>query len=341
MHDCGYRTGQWQDDARPNWDGDGPRPLAWAAWYPVDAQRDGKRAPMPAQGIFDSGEVYLDLPCADGGPWPVVLLSHGTGGSAESLGWLARTLACRGVVVLAAQHHGNTSLEPYRAEGFLCWWERARDLSCLLTLAASEGPFKEALDLSRVTAIGYSLGAHTALSLGGAITSMDLMLQWQQHAGDQAGGPREFPDLADHIPSLLADSAFFRASWARQGDAFRDARVRAIVAIAPPPPVRAFTPSSVRGIAVPVTILAGGADAEAPFAVGAQWLGEMHPGFVVHNLGDRVGHQAFLSGPSAIGRHAVSELFSGVDDALRREVHRQSIDIVVPVVCGGKEQARA
>ena len=46
--------------------------------------------------------------------------------------WLGRRLAQRGFIALAVNHHGNTGLEVYRAEGFLCLWERARDLSALL-----------------------------------------------------------------------------------------------------------------------------------------------------------------------------------------------------------------
>src|SRR5216684_4504803 len=31
----GLREGRSADSARQNWDGDGPRPLTWAAWYPA------------------------------------------------------------------------------------------------------------------------------------------------------------------------------------------------------------------------------------------------------------------------------------------------------------------
>ncbi|WP_263289375.1 hypothetical protein [Tateyamaria pelophila] len=33
----------------------------------------------------------------------------------------------------------------------------------------------------------------------------------------------------------------FRTSWARQGDDFNDSRITSVVALAPPPPVWAFT----------------------------------------------------------------------------------------------------
>lgn len=328
MHPCGYRTGLWLDATRPDWDNIGPRPLSWAAWYPVTRTAAEEAAPLTAHGIFDLGAVYPNRPLAAGGPWPVVLLSHGTGGSAESLGWLARALACRGAVVLAAQHHGNTSQEPYRAEGFLCWWERARDLSALLNLCVTTQHWcREALDLDRVSAVGYSLGAHTALSLGGAITSMSLLVQWQNATASAVRGPREFPDLADRIPLLLERSEVFRASWARQGDDHRDPRVGAIVAIAPPPPVRALTPDSLRAIDMPVTLIAGGADAEAPASIGAEWLQATHPGFALHDVGSTVGHHAFLGLPSVIGRFECPELFTDAAGVMRSDVHRNVVQI--------------
>jgi hypothetical protein len=47
------------------------------------------------------------------------ILSYGTGGSAEGMGWLGQRLACLGYICIGVNHHGNTAIEPYRAEG-LC-----------------------------------------------------------------------------------------------------------------------------------------------------------------------------------------------------------------------------
>jgi predicted dienelactone hydrolase len=55
-----------------------------------------------------------------------VLLSHGPGGAASDLGWLAETLARAGYAVAGVDHHGNTSTEPYVAEGFAFIWEQAQ-----------------------------------------------------------------------------------------------------------------------------------------------------------------------------------------------------------------------
>lgn len=62
---CGYRTGVFADTTRPNWDGTGPRPLAWSAWYPV--AMPGDRLMLISHGLFDLGPVCLDQPVAGEG----------------------------------------------------------------------------------------------------------------------------------------------------------------------------------------------------------------------------------------------------------------------------------
>ena len=159
MYQVGYRSGLLFDRARRDWDDAGPRPVFWSAWYPVDG---GVPAALPGQ-FFASGLVCGDAPLAEGGPFPVILLSHGTGGAPEGLGWLAHALAGAGCIVIGPHHHGNTGREPYRAEGFLCWWERAPDLSFALRALAQDGPFAGQMDLGRVDAIGFSLGGMPCL----------------------------------------------------------------------------------------------------------------------------------------------------------------------------------
>ncbi|MEM9812443.1 MAG: dienelactone hydrolase, partial [Pseudomonadota bacterium] len=81
MWDVGYQTGQLEDNTRPAWDLSGPRPLAWSAWYPADPTPDCSTVRNP---VFDLGEIWSEAPLAKGDAFPVVLLSHGTGGSPES-----------------------------------------------------------------------------------------------------------------------------------------------------------------------------------------------------------------------------------------------------------------
>jgi predicted dienelactone hydrolase len=238
----GYLRGQAADLSRENWAGTGPRPLGWTAWYPTEAEQPEEEVFLGREGaawmtmgkVVTQGELRRQTE-----PFPVVLMSHGTGGSAADLGWLGIRLAAKGFVVLGVDHHGNTAVEPFRPEGFLCWWERARDLSIVLDLLAELEPFQGRLDFGKVFAAGFSLGGYTVLSLGGAITHMRLFSDWMTARGITRG-PREFPDIASHVAPLLERSRVFRASWERPSQSYRDARVKAILSCAPAPTVRAF-----------------------------------------------------------------------------------------------------
>ncbi|WP_299408211.1 hypothetical protein [uncultured Roseobacter sp.] len=329
MAACGYRTGKIHDPARSNWQNSGDRPIAWSAWYPIEGHKDAERA----EGhFFDLGHVIRNADLAGKARLPVVLLSHGTGGTAESLGWLARFLACKGHVVIGANHHGNTGLEPYDAAGFLCWWERAADLSLLLTSLSTTGFFANRFDDNHVSAIGFSLGAHTVLALGGARTSLTTFDAWRRANTIVDSGPAEFPDVADQIPVLEKTSEAFRRSWARHGEDFSDSRIGTLAAIAPAPPIRSFTPQTIAALKLPVTVLTGGADLEAPSAQCADWLMRQNKSFQRYDLGQNVGHYTFLSPPSDKSLVGKIDVFSDHKDVDRKQVHRAAADIVLAAI---------
>lgn len=321
---CGYRTGQHYDSTRANWSNDGPRPLIWSAWYPTYPET--RAAPVRGQaGLFDLGKVGVEAPFAASGAVPVVLLSHGTGGTAESLGWLAGALAHQGWVVLGANHHGNTGLEPYRAEGFLCWWERAKDLSVLLRELQRNGPFAGRLDLKRVVAVGFSLGAHTALCLAGARCDVARFERWAKDQGSDGRGPREFPHAPAALPHLLHTSQAFKRSWQAQSDLYRDPLVGAVYGLAPPPPVQGFDLRNLAALSLPVRLVASEGDREAPFQIGAKWLQEQNPQFELRLFGKDVGHYAYLGLPADPRQKDQLELFVDPPCFDRQAFHREII----------------
>ncbi|MEH2475011.1 putative dienelactone hydrolase [Nitrobacteraceae bacterium AZCC 2161] len=233
--------------------------------------------------------------------YPVVMLSHGAGGSALGLGWLGRRLAQRGFVAIGIDYHGNTLSEPYRAEGFLCWWERAHDLAVLLDQIAQHGEFADRLDIDRVFVAGYSLGGCTAAALLGAITEHSRF-QRSETSRDFARGVTEFPDLADHLPNLLERSAIFRDSWARMSVSYRDARFKAALMLAPGRGLLGFNEASLAAIEAPSRIVIGGAD---PTLHAATWLHRYMRGSSLDVLAPEVGHYVFLPEATEAGRRIV------------------------------------
>lgn len=279
--------------------------------------------------MFDIGRVSTNTPLVGGGQFPVTLLSHGTGGSPESLGWLACRLAQQGRIVLAPHHHGNTGSEPYVAEGFLCWWERATDMSRLLDALDATGPFAGGrLDLGQVSGLGFSLGAYTVLKLAGAQTDMARFFTWVEETGYDLSGPPEFPDVTQDIDRLYETSIAFRASWDRHGQDAQDPRFRKVAALAAPPPVRAFNPDSLQAITVPVALVTGEADAEAPSALCADWLAQVNPAFQRHSIGAQVGHYSFLGHPTGPVPPQVAFLFADPAGMNRAQVHDAVFDLL-------------
>ncbi|WP_299295265.1 hypothetical protein [uncultured Tateyamaria sp.] len=321
---CGYRTGVALDHAQRNWDGTGPRPLAWSAWYPCT---DTSGA-APTKTFFDPGDVVQDATVVGSDRLPVVLLSHGTGGSAESLGWIGCALAAEGYVVIGANHHGNSGVD-VRPEGFLCWWDRAADMSALLSELAHHGPFANRLDTAAVTVIGFSLGAYTALALVGARTAWQRFEAWHAENGTHLEGPRECPDVMQSLPDLMANSAVFRASWDRQEADYTDPRVDCVIAIAPPPPVRAFSETSLRDIATPVHLITAQLDAEAPTEHGADWLASYNRAFVHHDMGPGVGHYTFLGLPADANLAQQIDIFTDLPGIDRADVHASTVRIIL------------
>nr|WP_041756148.1 alpha/beta fold hydrolase [Bradyrhizobium sp. ORS 278] len=313
----GFRHGRFTDAARPNWNGDGPRPIDWFAWYPA---KDGTAettlpvAPWP-HGWFKAGPAALDGPLAADGLYPLVVYSHGTGCNGLHFEWLARALAAQGFIAVAVNHHGNSNAEPYRAEAFLCSWERPRDISLLIDDIVADPGFASRIDPDRIFAVGYSLGGVTATALLGAI-----MIRSPFAPGANLGrGPREFPDLVDHLPRLMEQSPVFRDSWARMSASYHDRRIKAALLLAPGRSVQGFSEESVAAINVPTHIMVGGADALLP---SARWLHERLPDSAFDVVADDAGHYVFLPESTELGRS--SDPASCVDPASvdRGKVHR-------------------
>jgi predicted dienelactone hydrolase len=268
---------------------------------------------------FRRESVAVDAPVArSGDAVPLVLLSHGTGATAEAMEWLGFRLAQRGFVALAVNHHGHTGSEPYRAEGFVCMWERANDLTAILDDASWRGKIGVETD-ERVFTAGFSAGAYTALLLAGARVSFS-QFEPDNPVKSPIRGPREFPNLANELPKLY-ENPVFRTSWDRRRADFSDGRIRAALAIAPGRSVLGFSQDSLRAIDKPVQLIGGDEDTVAPPGECCDWLSQNIPRCRFEFLHGGVGHYTFLPEGSQIGREAAPELFLDRDGLERTAIH--------------------
>jgi len=193
------------------------RPVAASIWYP--AANPTYRVPVGDGPIFDPTFAFVGPAIAEG-RHPLVLLSHGSGGNADVLGWLATGLVERGAIVLAVNHPGSTSGDssPRRSVDLEA---RANDLSAALDMIMADPAFAPFIDEGRVSAVGFSLGGTTALGLAGLRFDGTV-----QDTNCTTG-----PDAAD-CGFFLRGGVRFADYPGFSGDA-RDARITRVVAIDP------------------------------------------------------------------------------------------------------------
>lgn len=193
------------------------RPVAASICYPAAAP--SYVAPIGGNPIFRPTPAFVGAPIAEGAH-PLVLLSHGSGGNADGLGWLSSGLALRGAIVLAVDHPGSTSGDssPRRSTDLRA---RAGDLSAALDSVLADPSFAPFIDPERISVTGFSLGGSTALTLAGLRFDGAA-----QQANCETG-----PDAAD-CGWFLRGGVDFRTA---QGfsDRARDGRINRAVAIDP------------------------------------------------------------------------------------------------------------
>ena len=80
--------------------------IAASLWYP--AGRATYRNIIGDSVLFEGAPAMVGAAVAEG-RYPLLLLSHGSGGAMEGLAWLSSRLAARGAIVLAVNHPGTTS----------------------------------------------------------------------------------------------------------------------------------------------------------------------------------------------------------------------------------------
>ncbi len=135
---------------------------------------------------FDS-DIYIPTGLTE--PASIVIISHGFGDVKESFTFLAEHLASYGFIVILPDHVGsdlayrqtylqgrlNTLLSPME------FINRPQEISFLIdkleALTAESAEWAAIADVSRIGVVGDSLGASTALALGGAEINYDRLVE--------------------------------------------------------------------------------------------------------------------------------------------------------------------
>jgi predicted dienelactone hydrolase len=313
-----------------NWRGAATHALVTSLWYPAVPGTSVSEHDIgpPGSPLFHLGEWAEDARAAKG-RFPLIALSHGTGGSAQIMAWLARALASRGYVVAAVNHPGNNALEAYTAEGFLIWWERARDLTTVIDLLLQDRDFARTIDRRRIGAVGFSLGGYTVIEIAGARTDPALFRKFCRSAeAEGCVDPPEFPHLFARWDELEATNQSFQLAVSQSGRSYRDSRIRSVFAIAPALG-RAFIPGSLRRLAIPVAIVAGIDDRIVPIGSNAQLLANLIPRASLMLLPGGVEHYTFLATCTEAGRRMQPTLCTDAEGVDREQIHQRTVDSAV------------
>ncbi len=172
-----------------NWRGAEMHSLHVTVWYPAaeSAIETQQFIGAPDRPLFEAGMAMPHASFAPSlEPFPLILLSHGTGGSAAQMAWLGTALARAGFMAAAVDHPGNNAQTGYTPAGFLLWWERATDLSDVLDGLLADAQLGPHIDRGRVGAAGFSLGGYTVMELAGARTDISDFYDLCRTKPDQA-----------------------------------------------------------------------------------------------------------------------------------------------------------
>jgi predicted dienelactone hydrolase len=195
------------------------RKMSMAVWYPA---ADGAVERFAENPVFQGGDVRRDAQPLTG-KHPVILLSHGMGGSYLSLNWLASGLVDRGAVVVSV-NHPNGWFKDRRVDKMFNHWTRAQDMTVALDAVLADKALAAILDPDRVFATGFSFGGWTALSLGGATASPTGSLAYCKAAGERS---HNCTDL-QHFGLSAANTS--DEKWTAS---YKDNRIKAVVALDP------------------------------------------------------------------------------------------------------------
>jgi len=207
-------------------------PLEIGIWYPSQAAVQPVTMGPTTMSVAVNG-------AAQGKGLPLVVMSHGTGGSYLGHFDTAISLADAGFVVAAVTHAGDNYADQSRSADVM---DRPRQVSRVIDHMLSTWDGRGSINPARIGMFGFSAGGFTTLASIGGIPDFSKV------------GPmcRQYP--ADFACQLVAKSGGNAAVPLTAKDArVADPRIRAAV-VAAPALGFAFSPDGLKDVKVPVQL---------------------------------------------------------------------------------------
>ncbi|MDO6470667.1 dienelactone hydrolase family protein [Maribacter sp. 1_MG-2023] len=199
------------------------RPLNTEFWYPTN---DTTKVNVTVNYRFKLPPTSKDATFI-AKKYPLILISHGTGGNRINHSWLASELASNGFIVAAVDHYGNT-FDNKIPENFVKAWDRPLDISFILDHILKHSKFKNIIEPSKIGVAGFSLGGYTTIALaGGEIDYIALSDFSKTDDGKKEFNTPEFGDVSKYMTPKIIDEG--NTTYKQ----LKDNRITAFVAMAP------------------------------------------------------------------------------------------------------------
>lgn len=305
-YNIGQKSYQYIDSERD-------RPLDVEVWYPtVDNSSASSSSP---RDIFKKLNTIEDATVSDQ-QFPILFISHGTGGNRFSLTWFIERVVPKGYIVVSLGHYGNTTFHKLPRE-FVKWWERAIDVQFVMDQVLADAKFKDQIDTSKIGGVGFSLGGYTNIALAGG------QVDRTYHEGDRENKKRELPPefpKTDEVIDFATDSLIL-ASYERYKDQVKEDRIKAFFVMAPAVGFGFHTKEQTRNIKAPVYIVAGKGDTNTPIKHNALVYDSLIETSQLHLFGEHVDHYIFLNEATEYGKKIMPHITIDHPDVDRKKIH--------------------
>jgi len=279
-------------------------PLEVGIWYPSTATP----AVMSTRTVMQT--VAADAP-VDGKALPLVVVSHGTGGSYLGHYDTAIALAEAGFVVAAVTHTGDNHADQSRSLFIL---ERPRHISRVIDYMLSGWSGHAHIDAQKIGMFGFSAGGFTTLvSIGGRPDMVKIEPFCEAHATDFA-----CQLIARNRDAALSTVAAAAAVPAKDGE--KDGRIRAAV-VAAPAIGFTFSPDGLRNVTMPVQLWRAEDDVILPHPSYAEAVRLALPQPPEYHVVPGAGHFDFLAPCNQALAVRVPEICSSAAGFDRRAFH--------------------
>ena len=254
------------------------------------------------------------------GKHPLVLLSHGSGGNAINIAWIAAELADRGMVVVATNHPGTTSGNSIQKETIKLW-QRPQDLSAIADKAERDGFGAVKIDTANIAAVGFSLGGNSVLGIAGAKVSKDKYIDYCTRLSF----------MMDCVWLKSGGVDFTKINQPKFEQSNLDQRIKAVVSI-DPALAQAYNSQSLKDISIPMQIINLGANKTVPAAVNAREIAPLFQQAQFINV-DQATHFSFLgnctkTGEAIIKSEGEEPICSETGNRLRSDIHNEMKNLI-------------